>query len=74
MLKKSIIKFKTMELDEGNDFGDSIGTWNSTGGRIPLENMKIDAPMVNINESSLAFTNIFSFICVLSKHFMKANQ
>lgn len=41
-----------MEAEEGNDFGDSIGTWNSTGGRIPLENMKIDAPMVNNNQQN----------------------
>ena len=40
-----------MEAEESNDFGDSIGfpegTWNATGGHIPLEDMKIDAPMVN---------------------------
>lgn len=35
-----------MEPDESNEFA-SLGKWNSTGGNIPLENMKIDAPMVN---------------------------
>lgn len=55
-----------MDLDETSDNGISlgfpeVGTWNRTH-NVPLENMKIDAPMVRIHTYMYVYKIMHNYI------------
>lgn len=57
-----------MEVEETSDNGfplgfPEVGTWNRTH-NVPLENMKIDAPMVKMHTQTYIHTHIFMYVCM----------